>query len=121
MATMEIRSVSKNYGTIRVLDDINLQIGDGENCNRLIMTLQTQHMSEEGVAESLYRLLVYHGIITPDGQPAQGGPPAAAPAPADSGSKLWTPGSPTAPAAASQAGSEQPAAEKSKLWVPGMD
>ncbi|HBT00269.1 MAG TPA: ABC transporter ATP-binding protein, partial [Citreicella sp.] len=30
MATMEIRSVSKNYGTIRVLDDINLQIGDGE-------------------------------------------------------------------------------------------
>ncbi|MCA0941793.1 sn-glycerol-3-phosphate ABC transporter ATP-binding protein UgpC [Salipiger pacificus] len=30
MATMEIRSASKNYGTIRVLDDINLDIGDGE-------------------------------------------------------------------------------------------
>ena len=30
MATMEIRSASKNYGTIRVLDDINLEIGDGE-------------------------------------------------------------------------------------------
>ncbi|WBU63923.1 ABC transporter ATP-binding protein [Paracoccus aerodenitrificans] len=30
MATMEIRSATKNYGAVRVLEDINLQIADGE-------------------------------------------------------------------------------------------
>lgn len=104
---------------------MRLSRGEGDECNRLIETLRDRHMNEPGVAESLYRLLVAHGVVSPDGQaPMPGGPmpggavPGGAPvpqqaAPAAEGSKLWTP---DAPSPASEGGSG-----KSKLWVPGAD
>jgi hypothetical protein len=67
----------------------------------------------------LFRLLVEQGVIGPDGrpvaQPPAAGPAelvmpgaAAAPSPAGSTSKLWTPGSEPAPSS-----------KKSALWTPG--
>ena len=113
---------------------------ESEQCNRLVQTLQAQHMNEPGVADGLYRLLVNYGVISPDGTPAGGGAPgrpgaggpgaggpgaggpgiggpaaggpAAGQAAPESGG-LWTPDGPPAPAG------EEP--QKSKLWVPGMD
>lgn len=89
---------------------------ESDHCNRLVQTLQARHLNEPGVAESLYRLLVNYGVISPDGTPAGRGPAppqaASTPAATEAGG-LWTPDGPSAPA-----GNEP---QKSKLWIPGMD
>jgi hypothetical protein len=90
---------------------------ESDQCQRLVETIQSRHINEPGVADGLFRLLVEHGVISPDGMPVGGRPApqqAAAPSPAaPEASGLWTPDGPATPA------SDEP--QKSKLWVPGMD
>ena len=88
---------------------IRLSRGEGVECQRLVQTLQGNHLSEPGISDGLFRLLVAYGIVTPDGQPTAMSRAATAPPEAPAG--IWTPGSDTA----------APTEEKSKLWVPGMD
>lgn len=95
--------------------DLRLARNEPEEAQRVLRTLQTKHMNEPGVAETIYYRLASIGAIGPDGRPAV---PAEAAAPAAASSGIWTPdqGSPAAPAA--------PAAQQqsaSKLWIPGMD
>jgi hypothetical protein len=86
---------------------------ESTECNRLVQTIQSQHLNEPGVADGLYRLLVNYGVISPDGTPAGGAPPPQQAPAAPEGGGLWTPDGPAAPAGED--------AQKSKLWVPGMD
>ena len=84
--------------------------GNGEEAMRLMQHIESRHIKEPGVAESLTRMLISVGLLNPDGTPAAmpagqpGGaetvPPAAEPA------KLWTPGS------------DVPGGG-GKLWTPG--
>ncbi len=84
--------------------------GEGEEAMRLMQHIESRHMNEPGVAQSLTRLLISVGILNPDGTPvefpsepygaAQTAPPAPEP------SKLWTPGS-------------ESAGTGGKLWTPG--
>jgi hypothetical protein len=102
------------------LTELSLQLvrGDIAEADRLLRHIRADHMGEPGVAEALFRLLVEHGILGPDGQPvarptAPSGPelvvPGSGPAPAPAAaSKLWTPGSEPAPTG-----------KKSALWTPG--
>jgi len=90
--------------------------GDGNEAQRLFDHLQSRHMEEPGVADSLMRLLIRYGILRPDGTspplpPIQQEPILAAAdqpvpgQPAPEPGKIWTPGS------------EEPGGEK-KLWTP---
>jgi hypothetical protein len=79
----------------------------------ILGVLQTKHMREPGVAETLYRLLREFGIIRdehlqsmPQGEMAAAPSRPAAP---DAGSALWTPDAP-----APSGEGERP----SKLWLP---
>ncbi len=84
--------------------------GDANEAMRLMQHIETRHMKEPGVAQSLTRMLINAGLLNPDGTPAampagphggpEAGPPAAEP------SKLWTPDSETA-------------GSGGKLWTPG--
>ena len=101
-----------------LLNELSLRLSlfQAAECNQLIQTIRTRHMEEPGVAESLFQLLVSHGVITPDGRPVGGADPEAAlPAtaepPAPEPGKIWTPDAAEGPAGGS----------KSKLWVPGME
>jgi tetratricopeptide (TPR) repeat protein len=97
--------------------DLRLTLGEGEECSRLIYTLQTNHVNEPGVAQALHSLFVQMGMITPDGklteaamqhQRAQ-----QAAVSGDQGTgELWTPDGATAPTEDK---------EKPSIWVPGMD
>ncbi len=92
---------------------IRLPRGEAEESSRLVQTLQSQYIQEPGIAEALYRMLVAFGVITPEGQPVNQVPEAAAaPEAAGEPAKLWTPG---------ESAASQPSEGKSKLWVPGMD
>ena len=73
--------------------------GDGKEAMRLVEHIQGRHMREQGVAESLTRMLVEVGVLRPDGTPVQfpaeteeALAAAAGPAAAEPG-KLWTPDS----------------------------
>jgi hypothetical protein len=96
--------------------DLRMLRGEPDECQRLIATLQSKHMSEPGIGEALYSWLVRVGAITPDGKPAapRQQPPAAeaSPEPVPEPGGVWTPdaGDPTPP------GKDKPG-----LWVPGMD
>lgn len=97
--------------------DLRMTRGEGEECSRLIYTLQRDHINEPGVAQALHQLFVQMGVIKPDGTPtdaamqhqqAQQGV-----APGDQATEgLWTPD-----------GGPAPADDKDKpsIWVPGMD
>lgn len=92
-------------------------------------TLQRRHFQEPGIADQVARILVRHGVISPEalarGEFAPGSahrPPAPAPvagtapiagsAPiAPAAGSLWTPDEPSSPSGDSG----------SKLWLPGMD
>ena len=84
--------------------------GDGNEAMRLMQHIESRHIKEPGVAQSLTRMLINAGLLNPDGTPAampagphggaEVGPPAAEP------SKLWTPGGETA-------------GSGGKLWTPG--
>jgi len=94
---------------------LRLYEGDAERIQHIMTVLQTRHMNEPGVSESLYNILLRFGVITPDGQLAQRPDEAPPTAPETAGPeepKVWTPDAPQG-----QAGKTQ----TSKLWVPGMD
>ncbi len=88
--------------------------GDTSEVQHIMTLLQTRHIREPGIAESLYNILVRFGIIPPDGQPSAGGPQPAAPptAAAEPEQGVWTPEAAQAPAGEKK---------ESKLWIPGMD
>ncbi len=104
------------------ITELSLRIAHGDlmAADRLLQHLRTEHIREPGVAQALYQALLDAGAINPDGSPAMGAaapaagpglvmPGAAATAPANQGSKIWTPGS-------------EPAAggggKKSAIWTP---
>lgn len=99
--------------------DMRLARYEPEEAQRVLRTIQSKHMNEPGVAETLYYRLASIGAIGPDGRPTVPTEAAGAPAASGGGSGLWTPdqGAPTAPAAAAAA----PQQQASKLWIPGMD
>ena len=83
--------------------------GDVEQAMRLMQHIETRHMEEQGVAQTLTQMLINVGLLNPDGTPvaaagprraAESAPPAAEP------SKLWTPGS-------------ESSGSGGKLWTPG--
>ena len=84
--------------------------GDGNEAMRLMQHIESRHIKEPGVAESLTRMLINAGLLNPDGTPAvmpagpHGGPEPGTPAAEPS--KLWTPGGETA-------------GSGGKLWTPG--
>lgn len=94
-----------------LLNELPLQIvsGNAGRANELIDRLQSRYLSEPGISDGLYSILVRFGIITPDGQLRVAPTPEAAESPAASSSRLWTPGAPP------DAGDEK---EPSQLWVP---
>ncbi|MFM2094154.1 MAG: hypothetical protein RIS70_1278, partial [Planctomycetota bacterium] len=88
-----------------------LQRGFSDAFTTIFERIQRNYMSEPGIAQSLYQLLISMGVMTPDGKLVeQGAAAAAAESPTQGG--IWTPDS--GPASASTE-------SKSKLWVPGMD
>ena len=88
-----------------------MQRGFSDVFTALFERIQRNHMSEPGIAQALYQLLVSMGVMTPDGKLSeQAAAAATAESPAPGG--IWTPDS--GPASATTE-------SKSKLWVPGMD
>lgn len=83
---------------------VRLERGEMAEFQRLLNHLQTDHIREPGVADSLYRFLVEIGAIRPQQEP---GMPAQAAAPAAEPGRLWTPGDP-GPASGGSG----------KLWTP---
>jgi len=86
-----------------------------QEIERLVQTIQTQHMNDPGVSEALFQTLVRYGVISPDGMPMM---PQQGAAPGMGGndggdSELWTPDGGEPP--------QQGGDGESKLWVPGMD
>ena len=87
---------------------------DSEAVSRLLGHIQSQHMQEPGVADTLTRFLMAIGAINPDGSPNF---PQGAAGPGDMGDMpgeaapegLWTPDS------------QKPADEKPGIWTPDMD
>jgi hypothetical protein len=84
--------------------------GDVEQAMRLMQHIESRHVDEPGVAQTLTQMLINVGLLNPDGTPvAMPGQRAAAdvaPAAAEP-SKLWTPGS-------------ESSGSGGKLWTPGM-
>jgi hypothetical protein len=99
---------------------VRIQRGEIAEVQTLVNTIQSEHIQEPGVGESLLNLLARAGLISPEqmmamgGQAPQGGPPGAPPVPAApagqpaASGEVWTPGTP------------EPAKEsgESKLWIP---
>ena len=83
--------------------------GDLEPAMQLMQHIQSRHVDEPGVAQTLTQLLINVGLLNPDGtRPAvPRGPAPEAPPPAAEPSKLWTPGS------------ESAGGSGGKLWTPG--
>jgi tetratricopeptide (TPR) repeat protein len=87
---------------------------DATEAQELLNRIRTHHMSEPGISQALFEMLVQFGIITPQGQPtaaamegaqqAAGAPPAEA----TGDGKIWTPGG--------QPSAAEP--KESKLWIP---
>jgi hypothetical protein len=83
--------------------------GDVEQAMRLMQHIETRHMEEQGVAQTLTQMLIDLGLLNPDGTPvAHAGrrAPAEAAAASAEPSKLWTPGS-------------ESSGSGGKLWTPG--
>jgi hypothetical protein len=90
------------------LMELSLRFGQG-NANeamRLMQHIETRHIKEPGVAQSLTRMLINAGLLNPDGSPVAMPPGAEAVPAAAEQSKLWTPGGETA-------------GSGGKLWTPG--
>lgn len=89
--------------------------GEAHEAMRLVQHVESQHMQEPGVAQTLTRMLVDVGLLNPDGTPARMGPrqeaagPMAAEAPAEERGRLWTPGGEQPPSGGGGG----------KLWTPG--
>lgn len=84
--------------------------GDAPAAMQLMQHIESRHINEPGVAQSLTQLLINAGLLNPDGTPvaiAPGMRAAAEPVPAAAEpAKLWTPDSESAGAGG-------------KLWMPG--
>ena len=82
--------------------------GDVEQAMQLMQHIESRHIEEQGVAQTLTHMLISVGLLNPDGTPvatpgraaAEVAPPAAEP------SKLWTPGG-------------ESSGSGGKLWTPG--
>jgi len=83
--------------------------GEAQEVHDLLRRIETRHITEPGVREALYEMLVRVGLIRPDGQPVSmpATPERAEPVPTDS--PIWTPGTP-------QPGDQSK--KPSQLWVP---
>lgn len=100
------------------ISELGLQISRSQapEVQRLLHDIQTRHMKEPGIADSLMQLLARFGLIRPDGRAATaasapaGGPPEMVGEPGIAGAAETMP--------AATAAAEEP---KSKLWLPGMD
>ena len=106
----ETRAAGKSCA-IWDLMELSLRFGQGDvaEAMRLMQHIESRHIKEPGVAESLTRLLINAGLLNPDGTPAAmpAGPRGGeAVAPPPEPSKLWTPGG-------------ESAAAGGKLWTPG--
>ena len=98
--------------------DLRLRRGEAAEAQRLLQEIQTDHMREPGIAQTLYELLARYGIIDPRAANPGNMPPAAPPQPsvgtnpdpnttAGGEQKIWTPdGTPS---------SEQ---KKTTIWTP---
>jgi hypothetical protein len=83
---------------------------DVEEALRLMQHIESRHIQEPGVAQTLTQMLINVGLLNPDGTPVAGAGRRAAPEaapPAAEPSKLWTPGS-------------ESSGSGGKLWTPGM-
>ena len=92
--------------------ELSFRFGHGEiePAMRLMQHIESRHIEEKGVAQTLTQMLINFGLLNPDGTPvAMPGRRAAAEAapPAAEASKLWTPGS-------------ESSGSGGKLWTPGM-
>ncbi len=108
------RDALSNGQSCAVWDLLELSVrfghgGDIEQAMRLMQHIESRHIQEPGVAQTLTQMLINIGLLNPDGTPVtmpgrraagEAAPPAAEP------SKLWTPGS------------ESPGTG-GKLWTPG--
>ena len=95
---------------LTLLLDWALGRGEVDLLEPTMQTLQKRHMQEPGLAEEVARILVRHGVISPDGQ-VRGKArdiPSAPPVP---DTTIWTP----------DAAEAKPEDSGSKLWLPGMD
>jgi hypothetical protein len=97
------------------LMDLSVRFGQGnvQEAMRLMQHIETRHIKEPGVAQSLTRMLINAGLLNPDGTPvnmpaARRGAAEVMPSAPEPSSKLWTPGS-EAPGAGGGG----------KLWTPG--
>ena len=87
--------------------------GDSDDVSRLLGHIQSRHIQEPGVADTLTRFLMAIGVVNPDGSPNF---PPGAMGPGDMGGMpgqtepdgLWTPDS------------QKPADEKPGIWTPDM-
>lgn len=94
------------------LMELSVRFGQGDvhEAMRLMQHIESRHMKEPGVAQSLTRMLINAGLLNPDGTPVAVPPgyPGGESVPADpEPSKLWTPGS------------ESSGSGGGKLWTPG--
>ena len=83
--------------------------GDVEQAMQLMQHIESRHMQEQGVAQTLTQMLINVGLLNPDGTPVAApgrrAAPEAAPPPPEP-TKLWTPGS-------------ESSGSGGKLWTPG--
>ena len=98
--------------------DLRLRRGEATQAQQLLQTIQTDHMREPGIAQTLFELLARYGIIDPraanpanmptSAPPQMGDVASTAPTPPAAGEqKIWTPDG--APAGESK---------KSTIWTP---
>ena len=98
--------------------DLRLRRGEATQAQQLLQTIQTNHMREPGIAQTLFELLARYGIIDPraanpanmptSAPPQMGDVASTAPTPPAAGEqKIWTPDG--APAGESK---------KSTIWTP---
>ena len=81
--------------------------GDVDQAMQLLQHIESHHLQEQGVAQTLTQMLINVGLLNPDGTPvAEPGRRADVAPPAAEPSKLWTPGSETS-------------GSGGKLWTPG--
>jgi hypothetical protein len=96
-----------------------LEMGQVDQMMAVLRHVETDHIQEQGVPETLTHMLVQLGLVRPDGMPAGmpgQGPGPAGPAPTEGGG-LWTPDGQSPPPPSDDEGEQ---GGGSKLWTPGM-
>jgi Flp pilus assembly protein TadD len=115
-------AVASGASAVRwLLAELDMRLGRGEpdGVQELLRTIESKYIKEPGVGQELVQILVKHGLINPDGTPAnmprqaQAAGVGAESATPDESGKLWTPDG-DAPESGGEEG-------ESKLWLPGME